>query len=127
MKMIKKIAVSISVVAFFCSYMAYAQINKSDAIQGTFKIKDKDVEVKIYKDGDLYFGKTTNTTSRLSEGSLLLKDLKYREGKWTGLLLIPSLGKELNCTVRQLNSSTIKLEVKWGVLAKSLVWNRIKD
>lgn len=113
-------------VSFVFCQMAKAQISRSDEILGTFKIERKGVEVMIYNEGGLYFGKTTNTTSQLPKGAVILKELIYDDGKWKGILFIAQLNRGFDCNIALDGSSSIKLDISFGFFKKSQLWHRLK-
>lgn len=127
MKNIRKIETLLLFVTLLFSKVVIAQTTMQDAIEGNYLIEGKGVKVNIYKEGDLYFGKTINSTEKMKEGTLILKQLKYNDGKWKGILFIAAINTGFDCSIILTGTNGIKLDIKFGFLKKSQIWNKIKE
>lgn len=121
----------------------------ADAVKGVWLNDSKDAKVKIYKSGDKYFGKITWTKdqyeadgktlkkdsknadeklrSRTILNMVILSDLRYDDGEWTGgELYDPKSGKTYKSKVK-LKGSNLEIRGYVGspMFGKSTTWTRV--
>jgi len=73
--------------------------------------------VQITKSGDTFQG------VNVEHDKLVLDNLKFEDGEWTGTLIKPKDGSRYNCTA-VLSGNTLKLTVKKGLLSKTITWKK---
>ncbi|MEX0965922.1 MAG: DUF2147 domain-containing protein [Bacteroidia bacterium] len=120
-------------------------------IAGLWWTEDKKAKVKIYRQGNKYFGKLADLTqplndegepkrdknnpetelrSRPLEGLVILSNLEYEGGnKWEdGDIYDPSSGKEYSCelTLEDANTLTVRGYLGFSLLGRSQTWTRVK-
>ena len=99
----------------FFSRLSFSQ-KASDDFTGKWKApKGAIIIVSKYADG--FIGKTE------IEKALVLKDVKFAMGKWTGIVMNPKENKIANCELI-LEATRIKIIAKKGLLHKTIIWTK---
>jgi uncharacterized protein (DUF2147 family) len=121
-------------------------INPNDIV-GVWFTENDEAKIEIYKQGNEYFGKiiwlkepndkngipkkdkyNPNPAFRNQPaiGILVLKNVKYKNGKWKGTLYAPKKGKEVDCSLTLKNNNVLEGYVTYGFISGSRTWRRIK-
>ncbi|MVM37195.1 DUF2147 domain-containing protein [Spirosoma sp. HMF3257] len=142
----------LAMITLLFSLTAFAPIEDSDAVVGTWLNGTKKGHVQIYKQGGTYFGKLVwlgqptdpatgkprtdekNTDqskrSRPLMNMVLMYNFKYDGGNvWSdGKIYNPEDGKEYNCkmTLKDNNTLLVRGYVGISLLGKTQTWTRIK-
>ncbi len=130
-----------------------AQDYKSDDLLGVWLNEDEDAHIEIYKEGDLYFGKTIwykfpiddetgkakldkhnpdpELQKRLSLGIMLLTDFEWDEdNEWDeGDIYDPKTGKTYSCYIVMKEYDLLKIRGYIGIslIGKTTYWTRVKE
>jgi uncharacterized protein (DUF2147 family) len=140
----------LSVLLFlFCISFAGLSQNK-DAIIGQWINATGEAHVDIFKKGDRYFGKIVwlknpkdekgkvktdinnpeqGLRSRPVLGLEILKNFKYKDGKWTdGKIYDPKTGKTYSCNITPKGQSQINIRGYIGIslIGRTEIWKRVK-
>lgn len=119
---------------------------KADDILGTWLSADKDGKIKIFKQGDKYYGKviwgkdgtridTKNPDPKLRTqkiiGSTILKDFVFDgDDTWEeGTIYDPNNGKTYSSLMKLDNANTLNLRGYIGLsfIGRSTTWTRVKE
>lgn len=139
----------IALATFLVTAFTVTFAQNADAVKGVWLNDNKDAKVEIYKSGDKYFGKITWTKdqyeadgktlkkdsknadeklrSRTILNMVILSDLSYDDGEWTGgELYDPKSGKTYKSKVK-LKGSNLEIRGYVGspMFGKSTTWTRI--
>ena len=87
-----------------------------DDFSGNWKT-EQGPEVLITKSGDTFKG------VNVEHDKLVLDNLKFEDGEWTGTLIKPKDGSRYNCTA-VLSGNKLKLTAKKGLFSKTLTWTK---
>lgn len=87
-----------------------------DDFSGNWKT-EQGPEVLITKSGDTFKG------VNVEHDKLVLENLKFEDGEWTGTLIKPKDGSRYNCTA-VLSGNKLKLTAKKGLFSKTLTWTK---
>lgn len=109
-----KNVLTITFLLFSVSF-AVAQ-SADDDFSGNWKT-DQGPLVLITKSGDTFKG------VNVEHDKLILENLKFADGKWTGTLIKPKDGSKYNCTA-VLNGDKLKFTVKKGIMSKTITWTK---
>jgi uncharacterized protein (DUF2147 family) len=110
------------------SYCRVSDDTAGDAILGRWENPEGGRKMEIFKKDNLYFGKILSVTDKnvkVKPGDVVLKNLKYAEGKWTGLLKIPAKENDFDVKITMPSSNKLKIVASYGILSKTKVWKRI--
>jgi hypothetical protein len=107
---------SISIVFFLLCNVLMAQ-KASDDFTGKWKAPKGDV-IRVYKTKRSFIGKT------VKEGVVVLKDVKFADGKWTAIILNPRENIVADCELI-LESGKLKIIAKLGVFQRTLYWVKV--
>ena len=100
----------------FLSVSFVSAQSAEDDFSGNWKT-EQGPEVLITKSGDTFKG------VNVEHDKLVLENLKFEDGEWTGTLIKPKDGSRYNCTA-VLNGSKLNLKVKKGLLSKTITWTK---
>ena len=109
--MSQKLFISIAFIAL--SLFTIAQ-KASDDFTGKWKAP-KGAIIIISKSIDGFIGKTE------TEGALVLKEVKYINNKWTGIIMNPKENLVARCEL-VLQTDKLKIIAKKGIFKKTLYW-----
>lgn len=102
------------------SAIAQSKPNEADKIIGIFWSPKKDAKIEIYKEGDLYFGKSIWVANQKKDsenpnvalqkreilGIELLTNFNYKNGEYfNGLIYEPESGKTYNCKMSLIDNN----------------------
>lgn len=116
-------------------------------IEGSWYSGSKDARIKIFKNGDKYFGiidwlKNPKDENGLAKtdihnpvekerkksllGLLLLKNFEYKNGEWTnGSIYDPKNGKEYSCTIKKAgNTLQVRGYIGISLLGRTETWQK---
>jgi hypothetical protein len=105
-----------SIVFFILCHVLLAQ-KASDDFTGKWKAPKGDV-IRVYKTKRSFIGKT------VKEGALVLKDVKFADGKWTAVVMNPRENIVADCELL-LEPGKLKIIAKWGVFQRTLYWVKV--
>ncbi|RKD18631.1 hypothetical protein BCY91_14945 [Pelobium manganitolerans] len=110
--------------------MTALQEPKADAILGTWKEKDGNKTIYIYKIKSEYFGKIKENLStkenRLEPGMVIMKNFIYDDDEWRGTVEIPTKDLSLKGKIEMLGPNEIKSTATIAFFGKSKTWLRVK-
>ena len=122
MTTIKKVKVStffgnmLVVIILFLS-VSFVSAQDADAdFSGSWKT-DQGPLIQITKSGDSFKG------VNLEHDKLVLENLKFEDGAWTGTLIKPKDGSKYKCTAT-LEGKELKFTVKRGLMSKTITWTK---
>lgn len=129
----------------FCVGLAQAQY-KADDIIGTWLSENKDGKIKIFKQGDKYFGRvvwgkdgtrldTKNPDESLRTqkivGSVILKNFSFNgSDTWEeGSIYDPNNGKTYSSLMKLENTQTLNLRgyIGFSFIGRSTTWTRVRE
>ena len=114
----------------FLSRSAFCQTAGSITCNWKFELKDKPVEIEIYRAKDsAYYGKIINDTSKPSkDGTIVLKKLIYNKGSqdFKGTMHPHDADIELSVTVIAIDKDRLKAIAKKLLLSRTVYLTRIK-
>ncbi|MFN0083573.1 MAG: DUF2147 domain-containing protein [Ferruginibacter sp.] len=120
---------------------------KADDILGIWLTDNDESKIEIYKAGNEYFGKiiwlkepndksgnpkkdvnNPDKTKRNNPaiGILVLKNVRYKNGAWEGIIYGPKRGKEVACSLKLINKDVLEGFVSYGFLSGSRTLRRVK-
>ncbi len=105
----------VATVFIFLFNYAFAQ-KASDDFTGKWKAPKGDI-IRIHKTKIGFIGKT------IKEGVVVLKDVKFAEGKWTAVIMNPRENIVADCELI-LELGKLKIIAKKGPFQKSLYWTK---
>jgi uncharacterized protein (DUF2147 family) len=118
-----------------------------DDIMGTWLTDNDESKIEIYKAGNEYFGKIIwlkeptdrngnakkdvnnpdkTKRSNAAIGILILKNVRYENGSWKGIIYGPKRGKEVACSLKLKSEDVLEGFVSYGFLSGSRTWRRVK-
>lgn len=106
----------IVIVLLFISASIVSAQSAEDDFSGNWKT-EQGPEVLITKSGDTFKG------VNVEHDKLVLENLKFEDGEWTGTLIKPKDGSRYNCTA-VLSGNKLKLTAKKGLFSKTLTWTK---
>jgi uncharacterized protein (DUF2147 family) len=139
-KIMKRI---ITIAALLFPFCAFAQ----DDITGVWLTENDEAKVQVYKVGNEYFGKVIwlkepndkngkpkkdknnpdpDKRNNPAIGILLMKNVKYADGKWKGIIYGPRRGKEAKCTFILKEKDILEGTVTYSFFTGSKTWRRVK-
>lgn len=89
----------------------------SDDFSGRWKAPKGDL-IKVYRTKHSFIGKT------VKEGVVVLKDVKFHDGKWTAIIMNPKENIVADCELI-LEPGKIKIIAKKGPFQKTLYWEKV--
>jgi hypothetical protein len=89
----------------------------SDDFTGRWKAPKGDI-IKVYKTKSGFIGKT------VKEGIVVLKDVKFIEGKWQAIIMNPRENIIADCELI-LETNKIKIIATKGIFQKKLYWLKV--
>ena len=82
--------------------------------------------IEIYKENDLYYGKTLSD-GKHAGGKIVLRDFKFQSAnKWKGKLYVPKKQQKFPCTISLTDIDNMVIEGSYGFASKSKEWRRVK-
>ena len=151
----KKLSIVLMLIAagIFTSNSVVAQDYQQDDLLGIWLNEDEDAHIEIYKEGDLYFGKTIwykfpiddetgkpkldkhnpdqELQKRPSLGIRLLTDFEWDEdNEWDeGEIYDPKTGKTYSCYIVMKEYDLLKIRGYIGIslIGKTTYWTRVKE
>ncbi len=151
----KKLSIVLMLIAagIFTSNSVVAQDYQQDDLLGIWLNEDEDAHIEIYKEGDLYFGKTIwykfpiddetgkpkldkhnpdpELLKRPSLGIRLLTDFEWDEdNEWDeGEIYDPKTGKTYSCYIVMKEYDLLKIRGYIGIslIGKTTYWTRVKE
>ena len=151
----KKLSIVLMLIAagIFTSNSVVAQDYQQDDLLGIWLNEDEDAHIEIYKEGDLYFGKTIwykfpiddetgkpkldkhnpdpELQTRPSLGIMLLTDFEWDEdNEWDeGEIYDPKTGKTYSCYIVMKEYDLLKIRGYIGIslIGKTTYWTRVKE
>lgn len=119
----------LAIAVLFVSKLVTAQAGPGDAILGTWLTAEKGAKVEVYKQGDRYFGKLLNAGAgdKAPADTILLKNLSYDSGLWSGQIYAPKRGKDYPVTIKLADPETLELNVQAGMMSRSLKWKKVEQ
>jgi uncharacterized protein (DUF2147 family) len=137
----------IIILPLFFFHASITQVLSPDNITGIWITDSKEAKIKIYKSGDTYYGQVIwlkepndayghpkkdihNPDPRKRDdpalGMLVLKNLIYQSGVWSGIVYGPKRGKEAECELRLKGNDTLEGTAHYGLLSGTRIWTRSK-
>ena len=114
----------------FLNTSAFCQTAGSITGNWKFELKDKPLEMEIYRAKDsAYYGKIINDTSKPSkDGTIVLKKLIYNRGaqNFKGTMRPHDANIELDVTITEIDQSRLKAVAKKLLVSKIVYLTRIK-
>jgi hypothetical protein len=106
-----------ALIAFlFLSTLIQAQ-KASDDFSGRWKAPKGDI-IRVYKTKSGFIGKT------VKEGIIVLKNVKFAQGKWTAIIMNPRENIVADCELI-LETGKIKIIATKGIFQKTLYWTKV--
>jgi uncharacterized protein (DUF2147 family) len=102
----------------------------ADAILGVFLNNDSGRKIEVYKENNQYFGKITvpgNDGSNARVGTIVLKNLVYTEGKWSGKIYSPKRDSDYLVAITLPDPGTMSIKVNAGIITRTLTWKRVQQ
>jgi uncharacterized protein (DUF2147 family) len=136
---------AIIILLFLFPFVATATL--PDDIVGVWFTENDESKVQIYKVGNEYFGKiiwlkepndkngnpkrdikNTDPAKRNNPaiGIMVLKNMRFTDGKWKGIIYGPKRGREANCTLTLKDMDTIVGKATYGPFSDSKKLRRVK-
>lgn len=106
-----------SLVAVFILFNFVFAQKASDDFSGRWKAPKGDI-VKVYKTKSGFIGKT------IKEGAIVLKGVKFADGKWTAIIMNPKENIVAECELI-LETGQLKIIAKKGPFQKTLYWTKV--
>ncbi|MBC7935033.1 MAG: DUF2147 domain-containing protein [Rhizobacter sp.] len=118
-----------------------------DDIVGVWLTDNDESKVQIYKTGNAYFGKIiwlkepnnsnghpkkdknnpdASKRNNPAIGIFILKNIKYKDGKWEGTIYGPKRGKEVDCVLNLKGNDVLEGTASYGLISGSKTWRRAK-
>lgn len=107
---------TLAILFLFISVSIVCAQSAEDDFSGDWKTEQGPL-VQISRSGDTFKG------VNVEHDKLVLENLKFEDGEWTGTLIKPKDGSKYNCTA-VLSGNTLKLTVKKGLLSKTITWKK---
>lgn len=102
------------IILLFISVSILSAQSAEDDFSGNWKTEQGPL-VQITKSGDTFKG------VNVEHDKIVLENLKFEDGEWTGTLIKPKDGSRYKCTA-VLSGNKLKLTAKKGLLSKTLTW-----
>ena len=116
-KKVKSIFKNVLVLVFlFLSVSFVSAQSAEDDFSGNWKTEQGPL-VQITKSGEVFKG------VNVEHDKLVLENLKFQDGEWSGTLIKPKDGSRYNCTA-VLSGNKLNLKVKKGLLSKTITWTK---
>lgn len=116
-KKVKSIFKNVLVLVFlFLSVSFVSAQSAEDDFSGNWKTEQGPL-VHITKSGEVFKG------VNVEHDKLVLENLKFQDGEWSGTLIKPKDGSRYNCTA-VLSGNKLNLKVKKGLLSKTITWTK---
>ena len=104
------------IILLFLTVSIVSAQSAEDDFTGNWKTEQGPL-VQITKSGDAFKG------VNVEHDKLVLENLKFEDGEWTGTLIKPKDGSRYNCTA-VLSGNKLNLKVKKGLLSKTITWTK---
>lgn len=104
--------------------------DNADAIRGVFLNKDSGRKIEVYKENNQYFGKITELGKeggKAQVGTIVLKNLTYTEGKWSGKVYAPKRDSDYPVVITLPDPGTMSIRVNAGIITRTLTWKRVQQ
>ena len=101
---------------------------KGDEIIGKWENPDGGRKIEIFKKGALYFGKiiaVSDEGAKVKQGDIVLKNIKFEKGKWSGKIRIPAKDNDFNTEMTMPSINKLKFVASYGLMTRTKIWNRI--
>ncbi len=104
------------IIFLFVSVSFVSAQSAEDDFSGNWKTEQGPL-VQITKSGEVFKG------VNVEHDKLVLENLKFEDGVWSGTLIKPKDGSRYNCTAF-LSGNKLNLKVKKGLLSKTITWTK---
>lgn len=115
---IKKYKQLVFLLLFYTCVNAFGQ-KASDDFTGKWKVEEGKI-IEISKLNGTYNG------IGIPEKVHVLKDVKFKDGKWEGMIYNPMNKKEAKCEVELSGPDQLKITAKFGSYRKTFFWKKSK-
>ncbi|HMS34162.1 MAG TPA: DUF2147 domain-containing protein [Ignavibacteria bacterium] len=105
---------TLTIIVLFISVSIVSAQSAEDDFSGNWKTEQGPL-VQITKSGDTFKG------VNIEHDKIVLENLKFEDGEWTGTLIKPKDGSRYNCTA-VLSGNKLKITAKKGLLSRTLTW-----
>lgn len=102
-------------------------VSAQDSFSGTWKTDKDNTLVKIEKQNDVFIGKVISSDDQNSKpGTLVIKDLKLKKGKWEGQIYVVSRKRWFNGSFLT-SDNQLKITVTLAFISKTVVWTKSSE
>jgi uncharacterized protein (DUF2147 family) len=106
----------LTIAFLFLSFSFTVAQSADEDFSGSWKT-DQGPLIQITKSGDTFKG------VNLEHDKLVLENLKFEDGAWTGTLIKPKDGSKYKCTAT-LEGNELKFTVKRDLMSKTITWTK---
>lgn len=102
----------------------------ADAILGIFRNNDSGRKIEVYKENNQYFGKIKEVGKEggaAQVGTIVLKNLTYSEGRWSGKVYAPNRGSDYPVVITLPDTGTMAVRVSLGIISRTGSWKRVQQ
>lgn len=98
----------------------------SNEIIGTWNTNKENTKIEIYEENGEYFGRIISSNNiNAKKGTLILRNLKYKNGKWKGKLYSLKFDKLLDAEM-SVYQNTLQITIDAGFKRKMVEWEKEK-
>jgi len=102
-------------------------LSAQDNFSGTWKTDKDNTLVKIEKQNDVFIGKVISSDDQNTKpGTLIIKDLKAKKGKWEGQIYVAARKKWFNGSFL-VSDNQLKITVTLAIISKTVVWTKSSE
>lgn len=108
----------------FLNILAFFAISSKD-FTGKWNVSKDNTTIEIFeKDGNLFGKIVSSDNEKAKKGTLILRDFKYSNGKWTGKLYAIKTDKLVDAEM-QINNGTLEITAQIGFISKTIIWEKV--
>ncbi|WP_338873350.1 DUF2147 domain-containing protein [Spirosoma sp. SC4-14] len=102
-----------------------------DAILGIYENETGERQMEIFRQNNQYFGKLISDKSDserpLKPGTIVLKAFTFAKNEWVnGTVYTPKQGRDFKATLTMVDSQTLRINARYGLMSRSKDWKRVK-
>ena len=116
----------ILIISLFLCLLTVTAFTQSN-LTGTWNTGNQNTLVKIYKQNEYYIGEIILTENEnVKPGTLIMKDVTFNKGKWTGKMYAPQQKEWYNAELIPVNNK-LTITVTVGFFSKTIEWTKTKN
>ena len=108
----------------FCTLLLAVTMHAQQSMAGIWNMGEDNTKIEITEDGDTFVGKIHSSDNANAKiGNLILKDVKFSDGKGKGKMYAAKKGKWYDAVLKD-EGEYLTVKIKVGMMSKTLKWTK---